>query len=616
MCKPTIKQVDEVEQQEQKERIMRKKRRRTSHCLNIQILLLLLLLLVKGRKRKVKTKNKQTKKYFDEWFGFVERGGLSRMNASPVSSASASTSQIFLLRLLARRLFVFVGLNEDIQRELRLLGGGSCLIKLNQTMENLRTFFFHDMVSSEKVLKKSAGVERIVDELVDWGWEQLHCGEWSKVSVVWREFYSASCFLKALCELWFSLSPKQAMKTLDLALLMGGPSLTSNIQEAINEIDSYINIQEESKGKDKLTSSPSFSLSPVISTSKRKRGEEQQSKPHVRLKEASSNSSPSRPSSSSSSSFSSRFPPQDIPIERQIPRIETPSLERFLRDYMKPRAPVILTRSIDDWRAIAGTVEDPTQRWSNLEYLKSVAGRRTVPIEVGRDYLHPDWSQKLITFNDFVDQFVCNKKEEEKEKEKKGGKKEQTKAEPEEERRKGYLAQTELFEQIPDLKQDYQIPEYCFLVDRRNYELVHHRCDKMERGEGEEEGEEEEGKLVVNAWFGPSDTISPCHYDKYHNLLAQVVGRKYIRLYSPSWSSSLYPHTDSSSEGGGGNSKMLFNTSQVDVGNPDFKRFPLFSGAPFVECILEPGELLYIPPFFWHYVTSLSISFSISFWWW
>jgi lysine-specific demethylase 8 len=55
--------------------------------------------------------------------------------------------------------------------------------------------------------------------------------------------------------------------------------------------------------------------------------------------------------------------------------------------------------------------------------------------------------------------------------------------------------------------------------------------------------------------------------------------------------------------------------SQVDVERVDAKAFPLFSDAPYTECILEAGEMLYIPPRCWHYVRSLSVSFSVSFWW-
>ena len=37
--------------------------------------------------------------------------------------------------------------------------------------------------------------------------------------------------------------------------------------------------------------------------------------------------------------------------------------------------------------------------------------------------------------------------------------------------------------------------------------------------------------------------------------------------------------------------------------------------TPFHQCVLGPGELLYIPRHAWHYVRSLQTSFSVSFWW-
>ena len=61
---------------------------------------------------------------------------------------------------------------------------------------------------------------------------------------------------------------------------------------------------------------------------------------------------------------------------------------------------------------------------------------------------------------------------------------------------------------------------------------------------------------------------------------------------------------------------MLFRIClQVDLDNIDFTEFPKVENLDFFDCVLEEGEMLYIPPKWWHYVRSLSTSFSVSFWW-
>ena len=88
-------------------------------------------------------------------------------------------------------------------------------------------------------------------------------------------------------------------------------------------------------------------------------------------------------------------------------------------------------------------------------------------------------------------------------------------------------------------------------------------------------------------------------------LIFKVMGKKYVRLYDSKYSDSLYPH-----EG-----NILRNTSQVDVDKIDLDKFPLLAGVPYWEGVLSAGQMLYIPPKCWHFIKSLSLSFSVSFWW-
>eukprot|EP00041_Stephanoeca_diplocostata_P024494 m.622099 g.622099 ORF g.622099 m.622099 type:complete len:206 (+) comp22542_c0_seq2:1370-1987(+) len=178
----------------------------------------------------------------------------------------------------------------------------------------------------------------------------------------------------------------------------------------------------------------------------------------------------------------------------------------------------------------------------------------------GSSYVSESWGQKLMTLADFLDGFETASKDNSK---------------------TPYLAQHELFDQIPALANDITIPDYCCI------------------------GEEAEIRQT-NAWLGPTGTVSPLHHDPYRNLLCQVVGRKRVRLYAPHHSAALYPYQDT----------LLCNTSQVDLENPDYASFPSFADAPPpLDCILGPGDMLYIPPKWWHHVRSLTSSFSVSFWW-
>lgn len=241
----------------------------------------------------------------------------------------------------------------------------------------------------------------------------------------------------------------------------------------------------------------------------------------------------------------------DLPI---LSRNPVPRLESMsMVAFSKSRAPFVLRGAIGHWPAFSGP-----HRWNSRAYLHKLLGHRTLPVEVGTTYLNEEWTVSLMLGSDYLANHLERSNLDQ----------------------MAYLAQARLFDQIPALKDDILIPDLA--LTRTDEDEVH-----------------------INAWLGPADTITPCHHDPYDNFLCQVVGSKYIRLYAPGEHDRMYPNPD----------PILSNASLLDVANPDWNLFPLHKEAKYHDCILEEGEILFIPHGWWHYVRSLETSFSVSFWW-
>ena len=130
----------------------------------------------------------------------------------------------------------------------------------------------------------------------------------------------------------------------------------------------------------------------------------------------------------------------------------------------------------------------------------------------------------------------------------------------------GYLAQHRLLDQIPSLRKDIVIPDYCCLLLDKDEEEAQKEEEEEESISGAtatlmgEKGEVssnastaavdadgtpppprndvpaaakrgmdapngDDDDVLVNAWLGPIGTVSPLHHDPYYNLLAQVSGK-------------------------------------------------------------------------------------------
>lgn len=117
-------------------------------------------------------------------------------------------------------------------------------------------------------------------------------------------------------------------------------------------------------------------------------------------------------------------------------------------------------------------------------------------------------------------------------------------------------------------------------------------------------------KPTVNFWLGNETTVA-AHNDSPDNVACCVSGRRVFTLFPPDQIKNLYLGPVDQTPSGRA-------ISLVDFDRPDYTVFPNFKEAisQSVECVLQPGDAIYIPSLWWHHVRGTDrVNMLVNYWW-
>lgn len=197
-----------------------------------------------------------------------------------------------------------------------------------------------------------------------------------------------------------------------------------------------------------------------------------------------------------------------------------------------------------------------TKKWRSPHYLSFHHGHRTVPIEHTAEN---NMTERFMYLHQVLRHMLDS-------------------SDSSQHTEKVYLAQHPLLDYLPALADDISHPPYLTVAKKSKADLI-------------------------NLWLGSRTTGSKLHFDSADNFLVQIVGEKRLILIPPTETHKLYV------EPGERN-----NISPINVDQPDLQKYPLFNDVKGLQVYLHPGDAVYIPAGYWHYVQALSASISVNFW--
>ena len=138
------------------------------------------------------------------------------------------------------------------------------------------------------------------------------------------------------------------------------------------------------------------------------------------------------------------------------------------------------------------------------------------------------------------------------------------------------------FGEVPDrLKEDMRNNRFLYLTDK-DYKA---------------------GKQFI--WVSSAGMITHAHFDQDYNFFVQISGLKRFTLWPPAQHELLYIYP---------RVHPMWHKSRVNLREIDPQQFPLFLKSQALQVTVGPGDVLYVPPYTWHYVETLTPSVSLSTW--
>ena len=229
---------------------------------------------------------------------------------------------------------------------------------------------------------------------------------------------------------------------------------------------------------------------------------------------------------------------------QDVPRVDTLTKEEFIKHYFKPQKPVVIKRFVEDW---------PAYRKWNLDYMKEVAGDKTVPLYDARPVDYKDGfneAHATMKMSAYVDLL---------------------KREP----TKYRIFLWNILKEVPELQKDFSYPDFGL---------------RLMKG-------------LPMLFFGGTDSYTFMHYDiDLANIFHfHFEGKKQCILFDQKQNPHLYKIPYS-----------LITREDINFADPNLKKWPALKNAKGWVCDLNHGEVLYMPEGYWHYMRYITPGFSMS----